>query len=181
MATPDAPLDVLGAVHDFLAAHMGIAPEAIIRGWQNRAALPGVSSYAVLTLINAPRRGTNVHVWKNRNAGEGLTETVRMLTLYEVQIDLCGLDEAVANAQAARLVLLGRDAVAVDFFRRQGLSCLYADDPRSLPFSNDLDQWEVRYSVMLRLSAWSAADISRDAFRDVNIYLENVDVHHVPE
>lgn len=178
MPTPEAPLDVLGAVHDFLAAHIDIAPAVIVRGWQNRAALPNVSSYVVLTLINAPRRGTNVHIWENDNAGDGITESVRMLTLYEVQIDFCGLDEAAVNAQAARLVMLARDAVAVDFFRARGLSCQYADDPRSLPFSNDVDQWEVRYSVTLRLSAWNAADIARDAFRDVDIRIEDVDVHH---
>lgn len=175
----DTPLDVLGAVHDFLVAHMGIAPEVIIRGWQNRADLPALSSYAVLTLINAPRRGTNVHVWEVAPAdAEGLTESVCMLVCYEVQVDLCGQDEAGVGAQAARLVMLGRDTVAVEFFRALGLSCQYADDPRPLPFSNDVDQWEVRYSVTLHLSAWSGADVARDAFTDVTLRLEDVDVHH---
>lgn len=175
----DAPLDVLGAVHDFLVAHIGVAPEAIIRGWQNRADLPAMSSYAVLTLINAPRRGTNVHVWTQDPADAGaLVESVRMLVCYEVQVDVCGQDEAAVGAQAARLVMLARDAVAVDFFRAQGLSCQYADDPRSLPFSNDVDQWEVRYSVTLHLSAWLSADMARAAFTDVDLRLENVDVHH---
>ncbi len=179
MPPNDAPLDVLGAVHGFLVAHIGIAPEVIIRGWQNRADLPALSSYAVLTLINAPRRGTNVHVWqKAQGEAGGLTESVRMLVCYEVQVDLCGQDEAVVGGRAARLVMLARDAVAVDFFRARGLSCQYADDPRSLPFSNDVDQWEVRYSVTLRLSAWSSADVARDAFENVNLRLEDVDVHH---
>lgn len=171
-------IDVLGAAHDFLRAHIRPVPEHIVRGWQNRAALPNASAYAVLTLINAPRRGTNVHVWENDSAGDGITENVRMLTLYEVQVDFCGLDEALVGRQAARLVMLARDAVGVEFFQERGLSCLYADDPRALPFSNDLQQWEVRYSVTLRLSGWSDADIARDAFRDVNIYLENIDQHH---
>lgn len=175
----DVPLDVLGAVHDFLVAHIGIAPEAIIRGWQNRADLPALSSYAVLTLINAPRRGTNVHVWEKDPADAGaLIENVRMLVCHEVQVDVCGQDEAVVGGQAARLVMLARDAVAVDFFRARGLSCQYADDPRSLPFSNDVDQWEVRYSVTLHLSAWLGADMARAAFTDVDLRLEDVDVHH---
>lgn len=174
MATPD----VLGAVHDFLQAHVTPAPQNIVRGWQNRAALPNASAYTVLTLINAPRRGTNVHEWKAPEDGDGIVESVRMLTLYEVQIDFCGLDESLVGQQAAQLVMLARDAVAVDFFGARGLSCLYADDPRSLPFANDAQQWEVRYSVTLRLSGWSNADISRDAFTDVNLYLEDVDVHH---
>lgn len=176
---PEAAPDVLGAVHDFLVAHIGVAPAVIVRGWQNRAALPAVSSYAVLTLINAPRRGTNVHMWERDAAdADSLTESVRMLVCYEVQVDLCGQDEGTVSAQAARLVMLARDAVAVEFFGAQGLSCQYADDPRSLPFSNDVDQWEVRYSVTLRLSAWLAAPVARAAFTDVDLRLEDVDVHH---
>ena len=101
-----------------------------------------------------------------------------MLVCYDVQVDLCGQDEAVVCAQAARLVMLARDAVAVEFFKALALSCQYADDPRSLPFSNDVDQWEVRYSVTLHLSAWSGADVPRDAFTDVTLRLEDVDVHH---
>lgn len=173
MATPD----VLGAVYDFLQAYIQPMPEHIVRGWQNRAALPDVSAYTVLTLINTPRRGTNIHQWK-AGADETVVESVCMLTLYEVQVDFCGLDEALVGRQAAQLVMLARDTVAVEFFKEQGFSCLYADDPRSLPFSNDLQQWEVRYSVTLLLSGWSEADIARDAFSDVNIYFENVDVHH---
>lgn len=170
--------DVLGAAHDFLQAHIRPVPERIVRGWQNRAALPNASAYTVLTLVNAPRRGTNVHTWEPAGDAGGIVDNVSMLTLYEVQVDFCGLDEALVGRQAAQLVMLARDAVAVEFFREQGLSCLYADDPRALPFSNDVDQWTARYSVTLRLSGWSAADIPRDAFNNVNIYLENVDVHH---
>ncbi|MDE7064492.1 MAG: hypothetical protein K2O70_03355 [Desulfovibrionaceae bacterium] len=173
--------DVLGAVHDFLTARIGLAPEGIVRGWQNRAALPDVSSYTVLTLLNAARRGTNIHVWSHAPEDDGLTESIRMLILYDVQVDLCGLDESVVNAQAAQLVMLARDAVGVEFFRERELSCLYADDPRALPFSNELQQWTVRYSVTLHLSGWSDAGIPRAAFDTVNIHLENVDVHHPVE
>ncbi len=169
--------DVLGAVYDFLQAHISPLPEYIVRGWQNRAALPDASEYVVLTLINAPRRGTNVHEWRN-SGDDALIERVRMLVLYDVQVDFCGLDEARVGHQAAQLVMLGRDAAAVRFFRPYGLAGLYADDPRSLPFADDLDQWKVRYSVTLHLSAWIDADIPLPSFRSVNLYLENVDVHH---
>ena len=37
--------DVLGAVYDFLQAHISPLPEQIVRGWQNRAALPDASKY----------------------------------------------------------------------------------------------------------------------------------------
>lgn len=173
---PDASLDVLGAVHDFLQARLSPQPEHIVRGWQNRAALPDASAYVVLTLINASRRGTNVHDWKPSEAA--LIQNARMLVAYDVQVDFCGLDEAAVSAQAAQLVLFGRDAAGVLFFQPYGLSCLYADDPRSLPFGDDLDQWKVRYAVTLHLSAWIDAAIPLEAFRSVNLSLENVDVHH---
>jgi len=100
------------------------------------------------------------------------------LVLYDVQVDFCGLDEARVGQQAAQLVMLGRDAAAVRFFQAYGLAALYTDDPRSLPFGDDLDQWKVRYAVTLHLSAWIDADIPLPSFRSVNFYLENVDVHH---
>lgn len=164
------PLDVLGAVHDFLSAKLGITPKTIVRGWQNRAALPAVSSYVVLTLTNTTRQGTNVHKWTGNELPEDVFYTkTAMLTLFDVQVDLCGLDEAQVNRLATLLTMLGRDAVAVRFFRDYGLSCLYAEDPRAIPFTSDLNQWEVRYMVMLRLSSCRRADIQEDYFNSVKI------------
>lgn len=173
MATPD----VLGAVYDFLQAYITPTPEYIIRGWQNSATLPSDSNdYAVITLLEAPRRGTNVHTWETTD--DGITEHIKMLTCYAVQVDFCGTDEAIVGHQAAQLVMLARDAVAVHFFGEQGLSSHYADDPRSLPFTNDQNQWETRYSVTLHLSGWIDTAVNRDAFSSADINLEDVDVHH---
>lgn len=171
--------DILGAVYDFLTQTISPAPVNIVRGWQNRAALPNASAFVVLTLIAAPRRGTNVHTWADtEGADTGITETVSMLSEYSVQVDFCGLDAAAVMAQASQLVMFARDAVGVDFFNAQGLSCLYADDPVSLPYSNELDQWVTRYSVTLHLSGWVRGDIQHDSFSDVTLNIENVDVHH---
>lgn len=168
--------DVLGAVHDFVRAHIVPQPEHIVRGLQNRAALPAASAYAVLTLTGAARRGTNVHDWSPAAAEDAVVQTVSMLVVYDVQADFCGPDEALVGRQAAQLVMLGRDATR--FFEPYGLSCLYADDPRFLPFGDDLDQWKVRYAVTLHLSARIEAAGLLPAFGRVNLFLENVDVHH---
>lgn len=171
--------DILGVVYDFLSQTLKPAPVNIVRGWQNRAALPNASSFVVLMLIAAPRRGTNVHTWADTaDADTGITETVSMLSEYSVQVDFCGLDAATVMVQASQLVMLARDAVGVNFFNAQGLSCLYADDPVSLPYSNELDQWVTRYSVTLHLSGWVRGDIQQDSFSDVTLNIENVDVHH---
>lgn len=175
-------IDVLGSVYDFLKAYIQPEPENIIVGWQNHAALPkDSSSYIVLALLDTRREGTNVHEWAAAaDSDTDITNGIKMLTLYDVQIDFCGTDEREVNAQAVQCALLGRDAAGVNFFQTQGLSCLYADDLRALPFSNDLKQWEVRYSVTLHLSAWNTYTLTQEAFTTVEARIENVDMHHKP-
>ncbi len=171
--------DVLGAVFDFLQARLSPAPQHIVRGWQNRAALPAANDFVVLTLIGAARRGANVRQWSMpAHVSPGLDLNLSMLTLYDAQVDFCGQDEESVSRMASQFVILGRDAVAVDFFRPYGLSALHTDDPRALPFTNDRNQWQTRYSVTLHLAGWGEVNINVDAFEHVHITLENVDVHH---
>ena len=173
--------DVLGAVYDFLEAHIMPAPAHIVRGWGNRAALPASNVFAVLTLIGAARRGTNVRSYAmppQPDVDPNLDLNIAMLTLYDVQVDFCGEDELTVGDMAARLVILGRDAVGVDFFRQYGLSALYADDPRALPFVNDQKQYQTRYSVTLHLCGRADVDISAPAFEKVRVNIENTDEHH---
>lgn len=170
--------NVLDAVNDFLVNVMLIPQGSIYYGWQNRSSLPADSSYIVLTLQSQIRHGTNVHTWDDTTPPYGIDDTVSMLTEYEVQVDVCGTNEAVVSNLTSQLCMLGRDAVAVDFWRDYGLRALYADNPRPMPFVNEFEQWETRYSVTLHLSGWTTFDIHHDAFEAVTVYTENVDVHH---
>lgn len=175
--------DVLGAVYDFLKTFIKPEPEHIIDGWQNSAALPqDTASYIVLTLLDARRQGTNVHDWQALEGSDtDLQNGIKMLVLYDVQIDFCGTDEREVMSQAVQCATLARDAAAVDFFAGEGLSSLYAEDVRPMPFSNDLKQWEIRYSVTVHLSAWNAYTIEQEAFTRVKAKIENVDMHHKPK
>lgn len=172
--------DVLGAVYQFCDQYLAPKPATIVRGWQNRAALPASSSLVILTLLDTIRHGTNARSW-NMTPPAGIKTTVSMLTEYVVQVDICGLDEEIVNAQAALLLMLGRDPLAVEFFKVFNLQPYFADDIKSLPFSNELDQWVVRYSVTLHLGGWTQITVNQDAFSDVHVNIENVDVHHPPQ
>lgn len=171
--------DILGAVHSFLTSKMGIDGDTIVRGWQNRAALPDDCDYVVLTLQTANRHGTNVHKWTdNKFSDTDLIETVYMHTEYSVQVDFCGTDEQSVMARATTLAAFAREGIAVEFFKAYKILPLYAEDIRSMPYSNEQRQWEVRYIVTLHLENWTEIPIDRDAFTDVNLYIEDVDVHH---
>ena len=52
-------VDILGAVYSLLTEKVGIDGGVIVRGWQNRAALPVDTDYVVLTLLTEQRHGTN--------------------------------------------------------------------------------------------------------------------------
>lgn len=190
--------DILGAVNDFVLRFCK-TPEIpvleqfqIVRGWQNMvSALPkNCREYVVLTLLASIRHGTNVHdYYAPENSETGLNLRVAKLDEHLVQVDFCAAypdqNEEIPRTRADILEMLTRDAVGVDFYKSYGLSSLYADDVRPLPFlDGETKQWVARYSVTLHLEGWNSIEPYADgkppvdSFSELGIYLENVDVHH---
>ena len=182
--------DVLGAVNDFILKYVknvDIGPLAqlqIVRGWQNVvSALPKDSQeYAVLTLLATTSHGTNVHRYTHADGDTGLVETVSRMAEHMVQVDFCSAfpqqTEEAARIRAEILEMLTRDRVATDFFAAYGFTACYAEDVRPLSFQNESEQWVARYIVTMHLSGWTETPMDLDSFEDVNLYIENVDVHH---
>lgn len=171
--------DILGAIAAFLIDKLKIEPDLIVRGWQNRAALPNDTNYVVLTLLTEQRHGTNVHQWSDDQSSQtDVVEKISMHAEHTVQIDFCGTDEQEVMARATQLAIFARDGVAVEYLRPYGILPLYAEDVRNAPYSNEQRQWEVRYIVAWHIECWHNVQIARDAFTRVNILTEDVDVHH---
>ena len=174
-----ATVDILGAVYGVLTEKLGIDGNIIVRGWQNSASLPNSTEYVVLTLLTAKRHGTNVHKWQGLlDSVSDISETAYMLAEHTVQVDFCGTDEQAVMQRAAQFAILARDGAAVDYLKAQGILPLYAEDIRSMPFTNEQRQWEVRYIVTWHLECWHSVTFPRDAFTNVDIQIEDVDVHH---
>lgn len=182
--------DVLGAVNDFILTYVKnadvgpLAQYQIVRGWQNVvSALPKDSQeYAVLTLLATQRHGTNFHDYAFAKGDSGLVNTVSRMAEHMVQVDFCSAypqqTEEAARIRAEILETLTRDRVATAFYATYGFSACYAEDVRPLSFQNEAEQWVGRYSVTLHLSGWTNTPVDIESFSDVNLYLENVDVHH---
>lgn len=173
--------DVLGAVHDFCLTYLDPPKPPIVRGWQNRAALPASSSCIVLTLLSAARRGTNARRFFSAQDDDlSAEEQKAMLTEYAVQADFCGLSEETESARAAKIALLWEDARAAEFLRPFGFAPYFAGQIRAMPFRNEFAQWSVRYSLDLHLGGWTELSRTAEAFSGVSVTIENADVHHVP-
>jgi len=182
--------DVLGAVNDFILAYVwkkdslpALAQNQIVRGWQNAvSALPAdIQEYVVITLLSSERHGTNVHQYIPTK-DDGLLNSVSRMAEHMVQADFCcaypQAGEETARQRAEILEMLTRDRIATVFYEQHGFSACYAEGLRPMPFQNEAEQWVARYSVTLHLSGWTSAEVPIDFFSNVNLYLENVDVHH---
>lgn len=183
--------DILGAVNDFVLTYCQ-APDLpvleqrqIVRGWQNlvSALPPNTREYVVLTLLATERHGTNVHEYRHSTGDTGLDEKVSTHNIHMVQADFCcaypDQTEEVARTRAELLEMFTRDSIGVDFFSKYGLSCCYADDVRPLSFLDpETKQWVARYTVTMRIEGWLSSEPKIDSFSSVELYLENVDVHH---
>lgn len=169
--------DVLGAVNDFILTYVSnnevgpLQQPQIVRGWQNIvSALPkDCQEYAVLTLLQTIRHGTNVRLLEYPDEG-GIYQTVSRMAEHIVQVDFCSAyphqTEEVARMRAELMEMLHRDKVAVDFYSKYGFSSCYAEDLRALPFQNESEQWVARYIVTLHLSGWTSKNFEEKSFFD---------------
>lgn len=175
--------DVYAAMYD-LARAFGLPdllPSNIVRGWQNRNVLPPeTNEYAVITVMQAQRRGTNVtHFAFDPTTQNDGTLTTAELVQCAVQFDFCA-DNDTARQRAQSLELVSRSPLAADFLAPHGIAPLYAEDVRDLSFVDGSDQFVQRFTVTLHVSFWASMAASVGWFDHVNLYVENVDVHHPP-
>ncbi|MEG2172373.1 MAG: hypothetical protein RRY29_03835 [Desulfovibrionaceae bacterium] len=173
--------DVYTAVYDFIQAFglPAMPAENTIRGWQNRNHLPeNTNEYAVITVMDAKRRGTNVQTFTfdpATQANGNLASSI--LVVCGVQCDFCANNDT-ARQRAQSMELVNRSPLATDFFTPYGISPLYAEDVRDLSFVDGSEQFVQRFNTTLFLSFWASMSVSVGWFDHVDLYVENVDVHH---
>lgn len=173
--------DVYAAMYNFaLAFGKPDLPAAnIVRGWQNRGHLPqDTNEYAIITIMQGVRRGTNVtHFGFDPATVKDGTLTTAELVQCGVQFDFCA-DDDTARQRAQSVELVSRSPMAVDFLAPHSIAPLYADDVKDLSFTDGSDQFVQRFSVSLYVSFWASMEASVGWFDRINLYTENVDVHH---
>jgi hypothetical protein len=83
------------------------------------------------------------------------TRDALLATEVTIQLDVHSDDVATASDMAQTIATLMGDAFAVEFFTASypGITPLYADTPRQMPFINDQNQSETRWVVGAHLQA----------------------------
>ena len=193
MSNPDSPVarpheldlpDVAAAVYDFILAFAlpAPAPERVIRGFENRHALPaGSDDYIIYSLASQQRHGTNVtrFLAPEEGAAEGILNKTKLVEDI-IRIDLHG-DAETAAKRAAALELAARDTLGVDFFKPYGISVLYADPIEDKSFVNAEKQFTRRLRLSIHLAHTVTLSARAQCFERVAMRrVENVDAHHPP-
>lgn len=162
-------IDVIGAMYDLVAKFASIPADNILPAWPDRTALP-MHSYAVMTLIDVGRRGTNSTDFTfDPDTEEDGEESESVLRQTMVQIDFVGADAA---ANAGKFELLSRSARFCDFLEPYGIAPLFADTPREMTKPDGTDQYAVRYVITLTISYWDETSVAVPWFDDATLTTE---------
>ena len=176
--------DIYEAVGRFLYQYAvpAVSLNCIIKGFQNRIVLPkGTNEYIIMTMLNHTRHGTNVYEFDARTIpyDQDGAEITKELVEVEVQCDFYS-DSDNGRQRATAIEMMACSPYAVRFFKKYGLSCLYADDVRDLTGVTDADQFVYRHMVVLHLTYTAVITQKLPWFDAVNVNLKNVDVKFPP-
>ena len=189
--------DVGGAVCEYIAAFAvpALAPERIVRGWENRGGLPPeVKDFAVVSLLAETRQGANVKELivapDNAAVGSGPGSDAdaaaadgvlfaRKLIRCAVQVDFCSEDADAARWRASALEIVTCDEFGANFLKPYGLSALYADNPENITAPDGPEPGAPCWRVVLYLSGWFSLGLPGEWFEKAAMArVENVGVHH---
>lgn len=179
--TPLVTPDIYKALYDYVSifATPILPPDNIIIGWQNRHYLPpNTNEYAVITVIDTKRRGTNTHEWYD-DIDVPDNSIVKEMELVEsgIQIDFCSNNDN-AEKRSRSIELITRSEFGVNFLKTYNIAPLYADGTRDISFVDQSEQYVRRFMTTVYISYWVNTTISVSSFTNAGIYLENVDVEH---
>lgn len=172
-------MTLLDTVYDYIVKYTDINGDKIYRGWQNRMALPTTNDYIVYYVRDTLRHGTNVEKWR----GEEEKIDNDVLREYTITIDVYDVEHDRGLRRIQALETMARSTDAIKFFRNEGYFLQYADDFRSIPFTDSNNQYIYRYNLEIHISAWDTIAVDQDFAKEVKvqkyIYVEDPKTHIV--
>lgn len=169
----------LTVLRAFLIALSGYDPKYVVQGQPNRVAAPTATSYIVFTPLMRNRLATNVVKFSSSNAAVLDQHTNVQSAMLPVQVDCYGPTSA-DLAQILSTEFRSQDAI--DFFSAAGLEVtpLYTSDPRQIPFMDEGDQVQQRWSTDVNLQIKVGVTSAQQFADAISTGLINVDAEFPP-
>lgn len=155
---------------------VGILPSdvEVIQAQVNRVPEPAGSDFVVMTAIRRTRLSTNED---DSSDGSADLLSVEHSIDFVVQLDVHGPDSG-DNAQIISTLL--RDEYGVTAFEGTGVTPLYTEDPRQLPFQNAEQQYEDRWVVEASLQVNEVVTVPQQYADALDVVLISVDATYPP-
>lgn len=168
------------ALYEFLTTYItpAIEPTQILAGDQQNMVLPENEDYVIYTVSSLTRHGTTSEDYDP----DGETLSLHELNEVVVKVDCYAdstnstQDDAILRAQirANNLNTLFRSSVAPDFFKRYGISALYADDAQNTTLVSDSQQYLHRWTVSLHLCFKSSVVVPQPGFTKMGVKMNPI-------
>lgn len=152
--------DIFTALRSFI---IGVVPSGIevIRAQVNRVPSPKGPNYIVMNSLRRTRLSTNVETWDWANASPDKL-SVLVPAQSSIQLDVHG---PLGADNAWRISGLFRSSYACDQFAAgsvKGMTPLYMEDPRQLPFITGEQQYEDRWIIETQIQANVTITVPQD-------------------
>lgn len=168
------------ALYEFLTTYTtpAIEPTQVLAGDQQNMVLPENEDYIIFTIVSQMRHGTTSEDYDP----DGETLSLHELNEVVVKVDCYAdstnstQDDAILRAQirANNLNTLFRSSVAPDFFKRYGISALYADDAQNTTLVSDSQQYLHRWTVNLHLCFKSSVVVPQPGFTKMDVKMNSI-------
>ena len=168
------------ALYEFLTTYItpAIDPSQVLAGDQQNMVLPENEDYIIFTVVSQMRHGTTSEDYDP----DGETLSLHELNEVVVKVDCYAdstnstQDDAILRAQirANNLNTLFRSSVAPDFFKRYGISALYADDAQNTTLVSDSQQYLHRWTVNLHLCFKSSVVVPQPGFTKMDVKMNSI-------
>lgn len=168
------------ALYEFLTTYLtpAIEPTQVLAGDQQNMVLPENEDYVIYTVSGLTRHGTTSEDYDP----DGETLSLHELNEVVVKVDCYAdstnstQDDAILRAQirANNLNTLFRSSVAPDFFKRYGISALYADDAQNTTLVSDSQQYLHRWTVNLHLCFKSSVVVPQPGFTKMDVKMNSI-------
>ena len=168
------------ALYEFLTTYItpAIEPTQILAGDQQNMVLPENEDYVIYTVSGLTRHGTTSEDYDP----DGETLSLHELNEVVVKVDCYAdstnstQDDAILRAQirANNLNTLFRSSVAPDFFKRYGISALYADDAQNTTLVSDSQQYLHRWTVSIHLCFKSSVVVPQPGFTKMDVKMNSI-------
>ena len=174
---------VYKAIKDFekIVMNPPVSEDSVFWGYANDMALPEESNeYVINTIVSHVEHGTPVtrYEW-DEDEGRYVARIYKLEEMI-LQVDSYSDEPEAARMRAECVSAVVRTPLGVDFFKKYGLSSLYADPPRNTTVVVDAEKYVHRWTVNVHLTYTHAMTLNADGFEAATVDVVNVDVRFPP-